>query len=118
MMGEAQADATRKKGLAEAEAIKARAEALAENQEAVIAQQLAERWPEIVEAGARVFGNVDNMVVLNGAEGVEDMLAKALTLGGTGLGVARQLLSSMNGQAKDVSTGNGKLVPVDPDSDR
>jgi uncharacterized membrane protein YqiK len=98
MMGEAQADATRQKGLAEAEAIKARAEALAENQEAVIAQQLAEKWPEIVEAGAGVFGNVDNMIVLNGAQGVEDMLAKALTLGGTGLGVARQLLSSMNGQ--------------------
>ena len=33
-----------------------------------------------------MFGNVDNMVVLNGAQGVEDMLAKALTLGGTGLG--------------------------------
>jgi uncharacterized membrane protein YqiK len=118
MIGEAQADATRKKGLAEAEAIKARAEALAENQEAVIAQQLAERWPEIVEAGARVFGNVDNMVVLNGAEGVEDMLAKALTLGGTGLGVARQLLSNMNGQTKDAAAGNGKLVPFEPDSDR
>lgn len=102
MMGEAQAEATRQKGIAEAEAIKARAEALAENQEAVIAQQLAEKWPEIVEAGAGVFGNVDNMVVLNGAQGVEDMLAKALTLGGTGLGVARQLLSSMNGQPKPV----------------
>jgi uncharacterized membrane protein YqiK len=111
MMGEAQADATRQKGLAEAEAIKARAEALAENQEAVIAQSLAEKWPEIVAAGASVFSNVDNMVVLNGAEGVEDMLAKALTLGGTGLGVARQLLASMgaNGHVPDtLSTANGK----------
>jgi uncharacterized membrane protein YqiK len=119
MIGEAQADATRQKGLAEAEAIKARAEALAENTEAVIAQQLAEKWPEIVEAGASVFGNVDNMVVLNGAEGVEDMLAKALTLGGTGLGVARQLLSSMNGQQpREVPPGNGKLVPAGPESDK
>ena len=109
--GQAEADAARVRGLAEAAAIKARAEALAENQEAVIAQQLAERWPEIVEAGAGVFGNVDNMVVLNGAQGVEDMLAKALTLGGTGLGVARQLLSTMNGQ-----TGNGKLAPAEPDN--
>jgi uncharacterized membrane protein YqiK len=115
MIGEAQADAIRQKGLAEAEAIKARADALAENQEAVIAQQLAERWPEIVEAGASVFGNVDNMVVLNGAEGVEDMLAKALTLGGTGLGVARQLLASMNGQNGDTPAGNAKLVPVETD---
>ncbi|NED56860.1 flotillin family protein, partial [Micromonospora aurantiaca] len=88
ILGEADADAIRQKGLAEAEAIKARAEALAENTDAVIAQQLAEQWPQIVEAGAGVFGNVDNMVVLNGAEGIEDMLAKALTLGGTGLGVA------------------------------
>ncbi|WP_067487890.1 flotillin family protein [Actinomadura hibisca] len=98
LLGEAEADATRKRGLAEAEAIKARAEALAQNQEAVIAQQLAEQWPQIVEAGARVFGNVDNMVVLNGADGVEDLLAKALTLGGTGLGLARSLLSNVSGQ--------------------
>jgi uncharacterized membrane protein YqiK len=117
--GQAEAEATRMKGIAEAEAIKARADALAENQEAVIAQQLAERWPEIVEAGAGVFGNVDNMVVLNGAEGIEDMLAKALTLGGTGLGVARQLLSAMNGQrSADASTSNGKLVPVESDQDK
>ncbi|MCP9980863.1 SPFH domain-containing protein [Actinomadura madurae] len=51
LLGEAEADATRQKGLAEAEAIKARAVALAENTDAVIAQQLAEKWPEIVEAG-------------------------------------------------------------------
>jgi uncharacterized membrane protein YqiK len=107
--GLAEAEAAKAKGLAEAEAIKARAQALAENQEAVIAQQLAENWPQIVEAGSKAFGNVDHMVVLNGAEGIEDMLAKALTLGGTGLGVARQLLSSMNG-----STENGKASGVIP----
>jgi uncharacterized membrane protein YqiK len=106
VIGEAQADATRMKGLAKGDAIKARAVALAENQEAVIAQQLAEKWPEIVDAGAKVFGNVDNMVVLNGADGLEDMLAKALTLGGTGLGLARTLLSSVNGQ-QPAATGNG-----------
>ncbi|MGW5237254.1 flotillin domain-containing protein, partial [Streptomyces nodosus] len=88
-------------GLAEAEAIKARAGALAENQEAVIAQQLAEKWPEIVQAGASAFGSVDNMVLLNGADGMADTFAKALTMGGTGLGLARQLLSSMN------KNGNG-----------
>jgi uncharacterized membrane protein YqiK len=115
MTGQADAEAARVKGLAEAEAIKARAEALAENQEAVIAQQLAERWPEIVEAGAGVFGNVDNMIVLNGAQGVEDMLAKALTLGGTGLGVARQLLSTMNSQ-NPTPKSNGQLVPADQDT--
>ncbi|MFG1708737.1 SPFH domain-containing protein [Nonomuraea sp. M3C6] len=92
-LGLAEAEASQAKGLAEAQAIRARAQALKENQEAVIAQQLAEHWPEIVEAGAKAFGNVDHMVVLNGAQGVEELLAKALTLGGTGLGLARALLN-------------------------
>ncbi len=117
--GLAAAEATKAQGLAEAEAIKARAAALAENQEAVVAQQLAENWPEIVRAGASAFGSVDNMVVLNGADGVADMLAKALTMGGTGLGLARQLLASMNqnehapnGQALNGTSGlNGVTAP-------
>ncbi|MFV2177677.1 flotillin family protein [Actinomadura sp. LOL_016] len=114
VMGEAEADAIRQKGLAEAEAIKARAVALAENTDAVIAQQLAEKWPEIVEAGAEVFGNVDNMIVLNGAQGVEDMLAKALTLGGTGLGVARQLLGNLNVQDAGAATAANGHAPEKP----
>ncbi|MFF4052493.1 SPFH domain-containing protein [Streptomyces chartreusis] len=116
--GLANAEATKAKGLAEAEAIKARAAALAENQEAVVAQQLAENWPEIVQAGASAFGNVDNMVVLNGADGMADMFAKALTMGGTGLGLARRLLASMNqdGQAPEGNSplnGLAQKVPVD-----
>lgn len=114
--GLAIAESARAKGLAEAEAIKARAAALAENQEAVVAQQLAENWPEIVRAGAGAFGNVEHMVLLNGADGMSDMFAKALTMGGTGLGLARQLLSSMgqdqNGQVgKDSSAVNGHVAP-------
>ncbi|MFI9720936.1 SPFH domain-containing protein [Streptomyces sp. NPDC052396] len=104
--GLAAAEAARAKGLAEAEAIKARALALAENQEAVVAQQLAENWPEIVRAGAEAFGSVDHMVLLNGADGVSELLAKALTMGGTGLGLARQLLASM-GPSGGPGTGNG-----------
>lgn len=109
--GLAAAEATKAKGLAEAEAIKARAAALAENQEAVVAQQLAENWPEIVKAGASAFGSVDNMVVLNGADGMADMLAKALTMGGTGLGLARQLLASMN---QNGQSPNGTSTPDGP----
>jgi uncharacterized membrane protein YqiK len=115
IIGEAQADAISKKGLAEAEAIKARAEALAENQEAVIAQQLAEQWPEIVTASARAFSNVDNMIVLNGADGIEEILAKVLTLGGTGLGMARSLLANSNGHQPapaPVSVPTPAPVPV------
>ncbi|MER8183369.1 SPFH domain-containing protein [Kitasatospora sp. NPDC094015] len=98
--GLAQAEAAKALGLAEAEAIKARAAALAENQEAVVAQQLAENWPEIVRAGAEAFGNVEHMVLLNGADGMSDMFAKALTMGGTGLGLARQLLGAMSTSAE------------------
>jgi flotillin len=105
-MGLAEAEAVRAKGLAEAEAIKARAAALTQNQEAVIAQQLAERWPEIVEAGSKAFANIDHMVVLNGADGVSDMLTKALSLGGTGLGLARQLMDAMR-PAQPAPAGNG-----------
>lgn len=104
--GLAEADAAKARGLAEAQAIQARADALAQNQEAVIAQQLAENWPEIVRAGAGALGNVDHMVVLNGADGMADMLTKALAMGGTGLGLARQLLASM-GERPEASSENG-----------
>ena len=112
--GLAQAEAAKAQGLAEAEAIKARAAALAENQEAVIAQELAENWPAIVKAGAEAFAGVDHMVVLNGAEGVNDMLAKALTMGGTGLGLARNLLASLKqepGRAEDEARNDHHLPP-------
>ncbi|HET6356344.1 flotillin family protein [Streptomyces sp.] len=113
--GLAVAAAVKAKGLAEAEAIKARAAALAENQEAVVAQQLAEKWPEIVEAGAGAFSNVDHMILLNGADGMSDMFAKALTMGGTGLGLARQLLATMNGPVPAngaAASVNGAAAPT------
>ncbi|GAA4575929.1 SPFH domain-containing protein [Planotetraspora kaengkrachanensis] len=111
--GLAEAEAAKARGLAEAEAIRARSEALAENQEAVIAQQLAENWPQIVEAGSKAFGNVDHMVVLNGAQGIEEMLAKALTLGGTGLGLARSLLAK--GGPASVNGSEPPASPIAPD---
>jgi uncharacterized membrane protein YqiK len=85
--------------MAEAEAIKARADALAENQDAVIGQQLAEQWPAIVEAAAKPFGSVDQMIILNGAQGLSEALAAALSQGVAGLQLARNLLSGGNGGA-------------------
>ncbi|KRV48423.1 hypothetical protein AQ490_03985 [Wenjunlia vitaminophila] len=114
--GLAAAEAVRAKGLAEAETIKARAAALAENQEAVIAQQLAERWPEIAAAGAQAFGNVDQMVMLNGGDGMAEMFAKALTMGGAGLGLARQLLSNMDPGAAGGATAGGQGGAEPPDT--
>jgi len=91
--GLAEGEAVKAKGLAEADSIKARAEALAEHQEAVIGQQLAEQWPAIVEAAAKPFGSIDQLIVLNGAEGISEALAQAVSQGAAGLQVARKLLS-------------------------
>ncbi|MBC5811507.1 MAG: flotillin family protein [Candidatus Eremiobacteraeota bacterium] len=102
-IGEAEASATQAKGVAEGEAIKAklmaeaqairaRAEALATNQDAVIGQQLAERWPQIVEAASKAFSNIDQMIVLNGADGITEILGKVMAQGATGLKLARTLL--------------------------
>jgi flotillin len=103
--GMAEGEAVRAHGMAEAEAIKARADALAENQEAVIGQQLAEQWPAIVEAAAKPFGAIDQMIVLNGAQGVSEALAAALSQGVAGLQLARNLLS---GQAD--GSRNGRVA--------
>jgi uncharacterized membrane protein YqiK len=102
--GLAEGEAVRARGMAEAEAIKARADALAENQDAVIGQQLAEQWPAIVEAAAKPFGAVDQMIVLNGAQGLSEALAQALSQGVAGLQLARNLLS---GATKSGGGGNG-----------
>jgi uncharacterized membrane protein YqiK len=97
--GLAEGEAVRAKAMAEAEGIKARADALAENQDAVIGQQLAEQWPAIVEAAAKPFGAIDQMIVLNGAQGVSEALAQALSQGVAGLQLARNLLSGGNGKS-------------------
>jgi uncharacterized membrane protein YqiK len=104
--GLAEGEAVRAKGLAEAEAIKARADALAENQDAVIGQQLAEQWPAIVEAAARPFGDIDQMIVLNGAQGLSETLAQALSQGVAGLQLARNLLAGPNGNGKETRNGS------------
>jgi flotillin len=114
VQGAAEASAIKEKGLAEAAGIAARAEALAENQDAVIAQQIAENYPEIVRAGASALGNIDNLVVLNGAQGMEDMLGKALTMGGAGLGLAQSLMESLRSEkpVEDRAGSNGEVTPV------
>src|SRR6266536_2491693 len=105
--GRAQAESARARGLAEADAIKARADALAENQDAVIGQQLAENWPAIVEAAAKPFGAVDQMIVLNGAQGLSEALAQALSQGVAGLQLARNLLAGPGNGSADSKGARG-----------
>ena len=118
--GRAAGESVRAKGMAEAEAIKARADALSENQEAVIGQQLAEQWPAIVEAAAKPFGGIDQMIVLNGAQGLSEALAQALSQGVAGLQLARGLLSGgsgANGKTNSKAADDAALersVPIAP----
>ena len=101
--GQAEADAIKARGLAEADAIRARMEAeasgierraaaMSQNQEAVIAQQIAEKLPEIVAAAAAPFEHVDQFTVLNGAQGVTGALAEIIQQAGALTGLARQSL--------------------------
>ena len=99
--GKAQAEATQAQGLAEAAAIKARAEALATNSEAVVAQIIAEKYPEIVRAAATAFSQVDNFTVLNGAGGVTQSIGEVIGMGAAGLGVAKDLISQLSAAATD-----------------
>ena len=112
--GTAEGDAINARGLAEAAAIKARADALAQNQEAVIAQQLAEHWPAIVEAGSKAFNNIDQMIVMNGADGISEMLGKVITQGVAGMQMARNLLartkSGTDYATPPAANGDGAIV--------
>jgi flotillin len=109
--GKAEGEAVRAKGMAEAEAIHARADALAENQDAVIGQQLAEQWPAIVEAAAKPFGAVDQMIVLNGAQGLSEALAQALSQGVAGLQLARNLLAGAGNGGQDQAAERTTIKP-------
>jgi flotillin len=112
--GQAEADAIKARGLAEAEAIKAkamaeaagiesRASALSQNQEAVIAQQIASTMPDIVRAAAEPFAHVGQFTVLNGAQGVTQALSEVIQQAGALATIARQtitpLLTAPDGRA-------------------
>jgi uncharacterized membrane protein YqiK len=87
--GLVEAEIIRQKGIAEGEALEARAEGLRENQEAVIGQQIAERLPDIVQAAASMFDNVDQITILDGAEGVQRAMNTLLAGAGQALNAAR-----------------------------
>src|SRR3954465_6043108 len=104
--GEAEGSAVRARGLAEAEAIAKRAEALEQESEAVIGQQLAEKLPEIVRAAAESFSRVDNLTILNGAQGVGEIMNQVIGQAGPALKPARETLGNGNGKA-GAGGGNG-----------
>jgi flotillin len=95
--GEAEAAATAAKLGAEAQGIEKRAAALEKNNEAVIAQTLAENAPELVRAAAESFRGIDNLIVLNGAEGMTGMAGEVMKLGLGVMPLVQQLLKNGNG---------------------
>ncbi|MBJ7330060.1 MAG: hypothetical protein JHC95_09200 [Solirubrobacteraceae bacterium] len=106
--GEADGASIRAKGLAEAEAIAKRAEALEKESEAVIGQQIAEQLPEIVRAASEAFSHVDNLTVLNGAQGIGEIMNQVIGQAGPALDLAKQTLGV---------SGNGKVTsPAEDES--
>ena len=112
--GLAEAKSTEARGLAEAAAIKARAEALAVNQEAVIAQQLAEQAVNIVAAAAKPIGDIDNLVVLNGTDGIQEAVFGSIAKGFTALQALRSSLAP--GAVAPTAEHNGRAdaTPEEP----
>jgi flotillin len=95
--GVAEGESIRARGLAEAEAIAKRAEALEKEADAVIGQQIAEQLPEIVRAAAESFKHVDNLTVLNGAQGISEIIAQVIGQAGPALKMAQEALGRTNG---------------------
>ena len=85
--------------------------ALSQNQEAVIAQQIAENLPAIVQAAASPFEHVGIFTVLNGAEGVTGALAEIIQQAGALSSMAREALMPQAVANGAVRSANG-VKPV------
>jgi uncharacterized membrane protein YqiK len=119
--GVADGDAIKARGLAEAEAIRARAQAeaagiesraaaLSQNQEAVIAQQIAQTMPDIVRAAASPFEHIGQFTVLNGAQGVTSALSEIIQSAGALAAVARRTLTPAMIAAGEQDDSNGAVA--------
>lgn len=103
--GSAEAEVIKAKGMAEGDALKSRADGLAHESEAVIGQQLADRLPDIVRAAAAAFDHVDNITMVNGAEGITESLVSIASVG-------RSMLDAVRPKAPDSSrNGHPESVP-------
>jgi flotillin len=116
--GLAEADAIKAKAMAEAAGIESRAAALSQNQEAVIAQQIAATMPDIVRAAAAPFEHVGQFTVLNGAQGVTSALAEVIQQAGALATVARRtitpLLAGPDGQSTSGDGAGARPKPAAP----
>src|SRR4051812_31980283 len=95
--GMAEAATVKAKLTVEAEGIEARARALEKNQQAVIQQALVEQLPETVRAAAEACRGIDHLVVMNGAEGMNEITGQVLGAGLATLPLLQDLLNGRNG---------------------
>jgi len=110
--GQADGDAIRARTQAEAAGIESRAAALSQNQEAVIAQQIAQTMPDIVRAAASPFEHIGQFTVLNGAQGVTSALAEIIQSAGALAAVARRTLAPAILAAGDQDNNGDGAKPV------
>ena len=69
----------------------------------MIGQQIAEQLPAIVGEAAKAFGNIGNLTVLNGAEGMGQMFTQVLGMGAAAIPMLRDMLQE-NGQGHTASS--------------
>lgn len=108
-------------GTANADAQTKMAEALAKNQQAVLAKAIIDHLPEIANAFAMAVGNIDNLTVFDGAEGVGRQANAGFVQSlefikqSTGIDIA----NVVEQRAAGTQTINAKLnpVPVDDKTD-
>jgi uncharacterized membrane protein YqiK len=113
--GLAEADAIRARAMSEAAGIESRAAALSKNQEAVIAQQIAQTMPDIVRAAAEPFAHVGQFTVLNGAQGVTSALAEIIQEAGALATVARRTITPLlTGPEGKPTPGDGATPAAKP----
>ena len=101
--GEAEGAATRAKVLAEAAGIEARGKAFAQNKEAIINQTIAEQMSAIVKEAASAFGNIKNLTVLEGGEGVSKIIGNIV---GTGVTLLPMLTKAFSSTKDDIPKEN------------
>jgi flotillin len=119
--GEAEATSVELRGVAEATAIEKKGQALGENGELVIQQTITDLMPEIASAVAGPLGKVDNLVVLDGPEGLTKAVTGGIAAAGT---AAEQIRGLVTGEgprpdgSDPGSDGGGGPAPLPPDPEQ
>jgi hypothetical protein len=80
----------------------------------VIGQQIADKLPQIVEAAAGAFKGVDNLTVLNGAQGISEIMNQVIGQAGPTLRLAKQALGNPEGTRNGVPAPAPETEPPPP----